>query len=68
VPDEIIHAPGIPFTLTGKRMEVPVRKLLLGLPLAKAASLGAARDPQVLRWFAAFAAKRHWRKGKDGRA
>jgi acetoacetyl-CoA synthetase len=62
VPDEIIQAPGIPFTLTGKRMEVPVRKLLLGMPLDKAASAGSARDPNVLRWFAEFAAKAHWRR------
>ena len=66
VPDEIIEAPGIPFTLTGKRMEVPVRKLLLGMPLAKAASVGSARDPDVLRWFADFAAKAHWRKASAG--
>ena len=62
VPDEIVHAPGIPFTLTGKRMEVPVRKLLLGMPLERAASAGSSRDPEVLRWFAAFAERAHWRK------
>lgn len=68
VPDEIIQAPGIPFTLTGKRMEVPVRKLLLGMPLAKAASVGSARDPVVLHWFADFAAKAHWRTSSVGSA
>jgi len=62
VPDEIVQAPGIPFTLTGKRMEVPVRKLLLGMPLDKAASAGSSRDPDVLRWFAAFAERAHWRR------
>lgn len=32
VPDEIIAAPGVPHTLTGKRIEVPVKKLLQGAP------------------------------------
>lgn len=58
VPDEIIEAPAIPLTLTGKKMEVPIRKLLLGLPLAKVASRDACRNPQALDWFVDFAAKR----------
>jgi acetoacetyl-CoA synthetase len=59
VPDEIVEAPDIPLTLTGKKMEVPVRKLFLGAPLQKAASLDATRNPQALHWFADFAAKRN---------
>ncbi|SPF79516.1 acetoacetate--CoA ligase [Pseudoprimorskyibacter insulae] len=55
VPDQIIAAPAIPMTLTGKKMEVPVRKLLLGQPLAKVASRDATRNPDVLDWFADFA-------------
>ncbi len=55
VPDEIVAAPEIPVTLTGKKMEVPVRKLMLGLPLAKAASRDAARNPAALDWFADLA-------------
>lgn len=58
VPDEIIEAPEIPVTLTGKKMEVPVRKLMLGLPLAKAASRDAARNPAALDWFADLAKAR----------
>jgi len=58
VPDEIVQAPGIPFTLTGKKMEVPVRKLLLGQALAKVASRDATRNPTALDWFANFAAQR----------
>ncbi|MEY4306206.1 MAG: hypothetical protein RIT52_2381, partial [Pseudomonadota bacterium] len=58
VPDEIIAAPEIPVTLTGKKMEVPVRKLMLGLPLAKAASRDAARNPAALDWFADLAKAR----------
>lgn len=58
VPDAIIAAPEIPTTLTGKKMEVPVRKLLLGQPIAKVASRDATRNPAALDWFADFAAQR----------
>lgn len=58
VPDEIIEAPEIPVTLTGKKMEVPLRKLFLGQPLDKVASKDATRNPAALDWFAAFAAAR----------
>jgi acetoacetyl-CoA synthetase len=58
VPDEIVAVPEVPVTLTGKKMEVPVRKLMLGVPSAKAASRDAARNPAALDWFAEFAGKR----------
>ena len=58
VPDVIIQAPGIPMTLTGKKMEVPIRKLLLGASLDAVASKDATRNPEVLDWFARFAEQR----------
>ena len=58
VPDEIVEVPEVPVTLTGKKMEVPVRKLMLGLPLAKAASRDSARNPAALDWFADLAQRR----------
>ena len=58
VPDEIIAAPGIPYTLTGKKMEIPIRKLLMGLPVEKAVAKGAMRDPGLIDWYADFAARR----------
>lgn len=58
VPDEIVEAPDIPATLTGKKMEVPVRKLLLGAALDTVASRDATKNPEALDWFAEFAAKR----------
>lgn len=58
VPDVILAAPEIPTTLTGKKMEVPVRKLLLGQPVENVASRDATRNPAALDWFADFAAKR----------
>lgn len=58
VPDLIVEAPGIPTTLTGKKMEVPVRRMLLGEDPGKVASRDATRNPEALDWFAGFAARR----------
>jgi acetoacetyl-CoA synthetase len=51
VPDEIHQVPGIPRTLSGKKLEVPVRKILLGTPVAEAADPDALANPEVLELF-----------------
>jgi acetoacetyl-CoA synthetase len=51
VPDEIHQVPGIPRTLSGKKLEVPVRKILQGTPLAEAADPDALANPEVLAAF-----------------
>ncbi|MEV0405654.1 acetoacetate--CoA ligase [Actinoallomurus sp. NPDC050550] len=51
VPDEIRAVPGVPRTLSGKKLEVPVRKILLGTPINKAANPDAMANPEVLRHF-----------------
>ena len=55
VPDMIVEAPAIPYTATGKRVEVPLRLLLEGEidPAAFMASL--QHDPEAAKWYAAFA-------------
>jgi acetoacetyl-CoA synthetase len=58
VPDEIVEAPAVPHTLTGKRLEVPIKKLLAGKPLEKAANIATVDNPDALRWYAQFAADR----------
>jgi acetoacetyl-CoA synthetase len=58
VPDEIIVAPTIPNTLTGKKMEIPVRKLLMGATVEQVVSKGAMKAPEVIEWFANFAKNR----------
>lgn len=55
VPDEIVEAPDIPYTISGKKMEAPVKKILLGFPLDKAASVDAMRNPEALAFFTEFA-------------
>jgi len=57
VPDDIIAIPQVPRTLSGKKLEVPVKKLFLGTPLAKAVSVGALGNPQALDFFVEFAQK-----------
>jgi acetoacetyl-CoA synthetase len=58
VPDEIHAVDAIPYTLTGKKMEIPVRRILGGMPPERAASLDAMMDPRALAWYVAFAAAR----------
>jgi acetoacetyl-CoA synthetase len=55
VPDRIIQVPEIPVTLTRKKMEVPVRKILMGTPIEQAANRNAMTNPHALDFFAAYA-------------
>jgi acetoacetyl-CoA synthetase len=55
VPDKIYQVNAIPYTLTGKKMEVPVRRILMGLPPEKAANRDAVVDPSALDFFANYA-------------
>ncbi|MCO5100542.1 MAG: acetoacetate--CoA ligase [Burkholderiaceae bacterium] len=56
VPDKIYRVDAIPATLTGKKMEVPVRRILLGVPAERAANRSAMADPGALDWFERYAA------------
>ncbi len=51
VPDEIHQVPGIPRTLSGKKLEVPVCKILLGADPERAADPNALANPEVLKYF-----------------
>jgi len=51
VPDRIEAAPAIPRTLSGKKLEVPVKRILQGTPPEEAASRGSLADPGALDWF-----------------
>ena len=53
VPNEIRPVPGIPRTLSGKKLEVPVRKIMLGTPAGEAADPQALANPDVLKFFVA---------------
>jgi acetoacetyl-CoA synthetase len=56
VPDRIVQVPEIPVTLTGKKLEVPVRKILRGTPADQAANRNAMANPGSLDFFAEYAA------------
>jgi acetoacetyl-CoA synthetase len=58
VPDATIAVPSIPRTLSGKKLEVPVKRILLGLPADVAASKDALADPRSLELFEAMARER----------
>lgn len=56
VPDEVHQVRGMPRTLSGKKLEVPVKKILRGTPVDEAAAKGALQNPEVLDDFTAFRA------------
>lgn len=51
VPDEIIAAPGVPHTRTGKKLEVPLKKLFQGADAGKVVERSAVDDPDLLDWY-----------------
>jgi acetoacetyl-CoA synthetase len=57
VPNDIFAVPQIPRTITGKKMELPIKKLLLGADIIKVANPGAMANPESLDWFEQFAIK-----------
>jgi acyl-coenzyme A synthetase/AMP-(fatty) acid ligase len=54
VPDEIIAAPAIPHTRTGKKLEIPVKRILQGGDPRQILDPGAVDNPDALAWFAAY--------------
>ncbi len=51
VPDKILVVPDIPYTISGKKMEAPVKRILMGKPIEQAANKGAMRNPESLDFF-----------------
>lgn len=55
VPDKIFPVKAIPYTLTGKKMEIPVRRILMGVPIDKAANRAAMANVESLDAFIEYA-------------
>jgi acetoacetyl-CoA synthetase len=55
VPDEIHVIEAVPRTLSGKKLEVPVKRILAGVPLDKAVSEGALANPEAIHAVVALA-------------
>ena len=51
VPDRLIVAPGVPRTLSGKKQELPIKRLFAGWPVAKVVSPEATATPELLPWY-----------------
>ena len=58
VPDAIFQVTEIPRTLSGKKQELPIKKLLLGQPLDKVVNREAMANPACLAWYEDFARQR----------
>ncbi|MFN6406697.1 MAG: acetoacetate--CoA ligase [Limnohabitans sp.] len=62
IPNEIFQVAEIPRTLSGKKQELPIKKLMLGQPLEKVVNKDAMANPGCLDWYVALA-KQHLAKG-----
>ena len=58
VPNEIFQVAEIPRTLSGKKQELPIKKLMLGQPVEKVLNRDAMANPACLDWYIEMA-KRH---------
>jgi acetoacetyl-CoA synthetase len=58
VPSEILHVPAIPRTLSGKKMELPVKKLLLGAEPARVMNREAMANAACVDWYVDLARTR----------
>ncbi len=54
VPDQVIQVPDIPFTISGKKMEAPVKKILMGMQTEDTLNKDAMRNPESLVFFQKF--------------
>jgi acetoacetyl-CoA synthetase len=57
VPDEIVQVPRVPRTLTGKVVEVPVKRILQGEPVDEIISRDSLSDPTAIDWFVSYASE-----------
>jgi acetoacetyl-CoA synthetase len=62
VPNDVFAIAEVPRTLSGKKMEVPVKKILLGHSIEKSVNRDSMANPGSIDWFVAFARER----GKGG--
>lgn len=57
VPDEIIEVNEIPYTISGKKMEMPIKKIMMGMPIEKSISLDAMKNPNSINEYLALQTK-----------
>lgn len=54
VPDEVFAIPAVPRTLSGKKLEIPVKKILLGKDIGKSVNRDSMANPESIDWFVDF--------------
>ena len=54
VPNDIFQVSELPKTLSGKKLEVPIKKILMGAPIEKAVNLGSLANPNAVNYFDEF--------------
>ena len=57
VPDEVFQIDEVPYTMTGKKLETPVKKILMGFDLEKSVNRDAMRNPETIDYFIEFSKK-----------
>lgn len=55
VPDLIVQSPDIPYTISGKKVEVPIKRILLGENHKEVLSVESLRNPESIGWFSDYA-------------
>jgi acetoacetyl-CoA synthetase len=58
VPNDVFQVAAVPRTLSGKKMELPVKKLLLGAEAARVLNRDAMANAGSIDWFVDFARRR----------
>ncbi len=66
VPNDIFQVASIPRTMSGKKMELPIKNLMLGQPIEKVANPDSMANPESLAWFVEFARGRKVAEGGGG--
>jgi acetoacetyl-CoA synthetase len=66
LPDDIYAVTEVPRTLSGKKQELPIKKLLLGQPIDKVLNKDAMANPHCLDWYVALAKERAVLRGDSG--
>ena len=54
MPDEVFQIDEIPYTMTGKKLETPIKKILMGFDLDKSVNRDAMRNPETIDYFIEF--------------
>ena len=57
-PDDIVAIAGVPRTISGKKLEVPIKKILLGMPVETSVNRDSMANPESIDWFVDYATQR----------